>query len=779
MGGLEGRAMTYALDLVRHDEAQPNGPLDRLLRWALFAALAVGVVVLIYGTVAAYQGAPPIPDRVIDPNGATVYTRDDIVAGKAVFQRTDLMDFGSLYGNGAYFGPDWTTDYLDRTSSSLHESKAQARFGATYGSLNPAQRADVDTITVGELKTNRYANGVLILTVDQAAAHQAALAAYRQLFVTGDRALGLPSDTVRNASEADQLTAFLGWTAWTTVANRPGDTASYTNNWPYEPAVGNEPTPEMWTWTWASLVALLVIGAATYFLYRRFFPGREAALETPTVQPDAPLTPSQRSTASWFVLVPLLLIAQGALGALMAHYYAERTGFLGFDLTGLLPFNILKGWHLQLAIAWIAVAWLGAGLFLAPLIGGREPRHQRLLSNVLLVAVVAVVVASSVGLWLGVKVDLGAAWFWVGNQGLEYIQLGRLFQIALFAGLLLWAAVLARAFWPGLRRFRTFGSVEGLLLCSGAAIGLVYAFGMIPLNDINPSPTITDYWRWWVVHLWVENTFEFFTVAAVGYALLRMRLLSRRLVERVVYFELILIFGAGLIGTGHHFYWVGEPAMWLALGALFGILEVIPLGILVIRAWQEYRAIRAAGEQFPQRTAFYFFVSASAWNFFGAGVLGGIINPPIVSYFEHGSFLTSAHGHASMFGAFGLLALGLLYLAVRGMVPGGHWSDRWPLRALLLFNASIVLWLVLNLLPVGIAQLAATIEHGYGYARSLAFYDGVVAFQWLRLPGDLAFLAGGAIVLVDLLAKLRHRRAATVPEGEELVPAVSAIPTHA
>jgi len=777
--------MTRASDLVRRHEDEPSGPLDRLLRWALFAALAAGIGVLIYGTVAAYEGAPPIPDRVVDPNGATVYTRADIVAGKAVFQRTDLMDFGSLYGNGAYFGPDWTTDYLDRASTSLHESEAQAANGTDYASLTPVQRTRVDTAVIGELKTNRYENGVLTLTATQVAAHQAIVEHDRLLFISGDPNLGLPSGTVRNASEADQLTAFLGWTAWTTVANRPGETASYTNNWPYEPAVGNEPTAEMWTWTWFSLAALIVIGAATYLVYRHIFPGRAAALETPTVPPvgsaptDAPLTPSQRSTASWFVLVPLLLIVQGLLGALMAHYYAERTGFLGIDLTGVLPFNILKGWHLQLAIAWIAAAWLGAGLYLAPLIGGREPRHQRLLANVLLVAVVAVVVASSIGLWLGVKVDLGAAWFWIGNQGLEYIQLGRLFQIALFGGLLLWAAVLARAFWPGLRRFRTFGSVEGLLLYSGAAIGLVYAFGMIPLNDINPSPTITDYWRWWVVHMWVENTFEFFTVAAVGWALMRMGLLSRRLVERVVYFELILIFGAGLIGTGHHFYWAGEPAMWLALGALFGILEVIPLGLLVIRALGEYRAIRAAGEQFPQRTAFSFFVAASAWNFFGAGVLGGIINPPIVSYFEHGSFLTSAHGHASMFGAFGLLALGLLYLAVRGMVPAGHWSDRWPLRALLLFNVSIVLWLVLNLLPVGIAQLAATIDQGFAYARSLAFYDGVIAFQWLRLPGDLAFLAGGAIVLVDLLAKLRHRRAATVTEGDELLPAMSPVPTHA
>jgi len=307
----------------------------------------------------------------------------------------------------------------------------------------------------------------------------------------------------------------------------------------------------------------------------------------------------------------------------------------------------------------------------------------------------------------------------------------------------------------------------------------VYAFGRIPINDIKPSPTITDYWRWWVVHLWVENTFEFFTVAAIGYSLMRIGLLSRRIVERVVYLELILIFGAGMIGMGHHFYWVGEPAMWLALGALFGILEVIPLVVLIVRAWGEYRAIRAAGATFTHRTAFYFFTSASAWSFVGAGVLGGIINPPIVSYYEHGTFLTSTHAHASMFGAFGLLALGLLYLAVRGMVATEHWSGRWPLRALALFNAAIVLWLVLNLLPVGIAQLAATIERGYGYARSLAFYNGVVVFQWLRLPGDVAFLAGGAIVLGDLLAKLHHRRPATVAEGDALPQSVTVAPSGA
>ena len=746
-------------------------PIDRSLRWGLFAVIVVSVLVLAYGTVAAYEAAPPVPDRVVGPDGATVYVRDDIVNGKAVFQRTDLMDFGSLYGNGAYFGPDFTTDYLDRESKSLHESAAETAFGLPYATLSAAQRDQVDAQVTASIKTNRYSNGVLTLTADEVTAYRAIVAQYRDLFISGDRSLGLPPNTVRSRAEADQLTAFLGWAAWTTVVDRPGSDASYTNNWPYEPSVGNRATAPMWTWTWISLAALLVLGGLVLLVYRRLFGGREAAIRVPVAEAavDGPLTPSQRATAAWFLVVPLLLIAQGLLGTLMAHYYAERTGFYGIDLSSILPFNVLKGLHLQFAIAWIAASWLGAGLYLAPLIGGKEPRHQRLLTYVLLVAVVAGVVGAALGVYLGVKVDLGDAWFWIGNQGLEYIQLGRLFQIALFGGLLLWAAVLARAFWPGLRRMHAFGTVEGLLLYSGASIGLVYAFGMIPWNGINTSATLTDFWRWWVVHLWVENTFEFFTVVAIGYALMRMGLLSRRIVERVVYFELILIFGAGMIGMGHHFYWVGEPAMWLALGAVFGILEVIPLVVLLVRAWHEYRAISAAGGTFSHRTAFYFFVSASVWNFVGAGVVGGLINPPIVSYYEHGTFLTSLHGHASMFGAFGLLGLGLLYLAVRGMVATEHWSDRWPLRALALFNASIVLWLVLQLAagrcrPVGGDRWT----RATAYARSLDFYNTVVIWQWLRLPGDAAFLAGGAIMFVDLVAKLRHRRAATIAEGESL-----------
>jgi nitric oxide reductase subunit B len=756
---------------MRHVVSREGG-LDRGLRWALVLTLLAASAVLVYGTIVTDRGQPPIPERVVTPSGAVLFTADDIRDGKQVFQRTDLMDFGSIYGNGAYFGPDWGADYLHRETELLRDGTAQARFGTTFADLPPPAEAGVAAHVVDELRANRYsaATGTLGLTAAQTKAHRTLERHYAGLFLDGDPQLGLPAGVVEDEAEARDLTAFFGWVAWTMSANRPDEPYSYTNEWPYDEAAGNESTRAMWTWAWASLAAALAVALLAWPVYRRWVApaGHEPA--TPKEIHELPVTPSQRSVAKWFVLVPPLLLLQGLLGTLLAHSFVERDAFFGFDLSGVLPYNVVHAWHLHVAIAWIAAAWLGIGLYLAPIVGGREPRRQRHLANALWAAVVVVVLGAIVGIWLGVQGYLGWGWYWVGNQGLEYLQLGRIFQIALFGGLLAWAAVLARAFWPGLRARRGWGSLEHLLLYSGIGIATVYGFGLAsrPLT----GQTMTDYWRWWVVHLWVENFFEFFTVAVTAYAVLTLGLLSRRFVERIVYFELILIVGSGTVGTGHHFYWAGEPALWLSLGAMFSALEVVPLGFLMLRAWKEYRAIRGAGHAFPHRLPFMFFTSAAVWNVVGAGGLGLLINPPIVSYYEHGEFLTLAHGHAAMFGSFGLLAIGLMYMGLRGLVEREWWSDRLGVLALKSFNWAIVLWLALNLLPIGLWQFGDTVANGFWHARSLDFYnqDGVIVLNWLRLPGDVAFLAGGTLLLLDVASKLRHLRRPTVGEGEPVEP---------
>ncbi len=735
--------------------------VDRWLRWGLAVTVAVSVVVLSYGTLAVYQGQAPIPDRVQAWDGTPLYTKSDILAGKALFQQADLMDFGTLYGNGAYFGPDWGADYLHRESTLVHEYEAGSLYGTTYAGLTPAQAAVVDEASKADLRHSAVVDGTLTLSPAVGWAQTELWSYYEDLFLNGNRSLGLHAHTVGTTAEADQLTSFLAWVAWTMVAERPGQTYSYTNNWPYDPSVGNTPTDSMVFWTIASIV---LFGAATLGIalaYRRWVAAPKGALRLPPAPAPAAAAPppsptaSQRVTQWWFLLVPLLMLGQGLLGSVMAHLYADRLAAFDPGVFSLLPFNILKAWHTQLAIAWIALAWLGAGLFLVPVITGREPKGQAYLAGGLLLAFLGIVVGGAIGIWQGVTWGTSSNWLWVGNQGLEYLQIGLLFQILLLAGLVAWGFVLLRAFWPTLRKTRSFGSLEALLLYSGIGIAFVYAFGLVPVATATTSFTITDYWRWWVVHLWVENAFEFFTVVVIGFALLAMGLLERVWVERTAYFELILVFGAGIVGTGHHFYWVGDPAVWLALGAMFSIFEVVPLAFLLLRAWQQYRVLRGAGTVFPQRTAFLFFTSASVWNLVGAGAIGAVINTPLANFYEHGTFLTAAHAHASMFGAFGLLAVGLVYFATRLMTSATPRSERWAVRALWMFNGAIILWLALNLLPIGAAQLQASIEHGFWYARSLAFYDGWTWAQWLRMPGDLLFLGGAAVVLLDLALRYR------------------------
>ncbi len=723
--------------------------IDRALRVGLIATLVAAGALIAYGGVAVQQAAPPIPDRVVVAAGPTLYTRADVLAGKDVFQRTDLMDLGSLYGNGSYYGPDWGTDHLDGLATGMREWYAQKTIGRAYAALSLADRETIDLRVRTELRTGRLEGGTLTVSDAYGAAYRALADRDARRFVDGDDALGLPAGTVENVGEARSLTAFFSSTAWTYVTQRPGETYSYTNNWPYLPALGNVPTPTTYWWSWLSLVLLLVFLPVFFFAYRRWIVPSGDRPAAPALSVGPP-TGSQRAVRLWSVLVPVLLIAQGLAGTLIAHAYADRSGFFGIDLFSFLPFQVLKAWHIQLAIAWIAAAWMGAGLFLAPLVARREPRGQRVLAYGLLAVVAVVVIGSAASLWAGVAGNTGDLWYWIGSQGLEYVQIGRAWQIALFVGLIVWAVIVARGFWPALREGRAWGGLEGLLLYSGLAIGAVYAFGLIPARQVLDSVTLTDFYRWFVVHLWVENVFEAFTVVVTGFALMSMGLLSRRFVERAAYFELILVFGSGIVGIGHHYYWIGDPAVWLGLGGGFSALEIVPLVIMMAAAWSHYRVSRP---DFPQRVAFSAFMSAAAWNLIGAGALGFAINPPLLNYFEHGEFLTLAHAHASMFGVFGMLAIGLVYFSAR-YIAVRPWSDRLGLVAVRLFNVAIVLWLVLNLIPIGAAQLLATLENGYAYARSVAFYDQWTVLQWARLPGDVFFLAGGAVLLVDVVRLL-------------------------
>jgi nitric oxide reductase subunit B len=203
--------------------------------------------------------------------------------------------------------------------------------------------------------------------------------------------------------------------------------------------------------------------------------------------------------------------------------------------------------------------------------------------------------------------------------------------------------------------------------------------------------------------------------------------------------------------------------MWVPLGTMFSFIEVLPLVLLILEAIQQHRLIKAS-TAFDYNLAYTFILGSAFWNFVGAGVFGGgTLNAPLVNYYEHGTFLTLNHAHTSLFGAFGLLALGLIYFCLRYRAgPGAGFNNRPGYWAFWLMNIGLVMWVVLHFFPIGWPQLDAVYEHGLAYARSQAFYDTTRFWQWMRLPGDVVFSLGTLIMAVDFLAKLRKRPGADV-----------------
>jgi nitric oxide reductase subunit B len=737
--------------------------VGNVLKWTLLAVAVVTFSVLGWSTLATYSGAPPIPAKFVAPDGATLLTAADIEAGKAGFQRADLMDYGSLYGMGSYFGEDYTADDLVKLAVLTEGYLAEERAGKPLSELTAQEQAAVQAVMRKDLQGIDLSQPIVSLP----SAVARAIPALRSQIVTSllhqDYAKGWTQAYSLDPQTAAQTADFLIYSSLTTVARRPDGVASWTQNWPYEPLVGNTPTTATFEWTWISFCFTFFAFGAVLFIYERYINTPDQAPMEPSLAQFRALTPSQRRIWKYFLVVAGVLLLQILAGSIMAHYYSDRASFYGIPVDRFLPFNFLRDVHIQSPIVWIGVSWIGAALFLAPAISGTEAKGQAWLVDVLFWATVAVVVGALAGNYLDIMGYVKRGWFWFGEQGLSYIQLGRAWQIGFFAGLAIWSALVFRALWPdrGTRTSatRAFWSgrirLEHLLWASTVNIAVLYAFGMIPLTGVEKSFTISDFWRWWVVHLWVEQSFEFFAAAISAYLLMALGLVSRQLAERSVYLELILIFLGGVLGTGHHMYWAGEPGMWVPLGSMFSFIEVLPLLLLVIDAIQHHRLIRAAGG-FKYGLAYLYVIGAAFWNFVGAGVFGGgTLNAPLVNYYEHATFLTLNHAHTALFGAFGLLGIGLIYFCLRYAAGDEHaFSEKAGRWAFWLYNAGMVLWIVLNFFPIGWPQLAAVYEHGLAYARSQRFYDTTLFWQWMRMPGDVVFAAGALLMAWDFLVKL-------------------------
>ncbi len=729
---------------------------ERKLWLWLGSLLTVTFAVLLWQGTEVHRQAPPIPERVVDAQGAVVYTGEDIQLGRQAWQSIGGQQLGSIWGHGALVAPDWSADWLHREAVAMLEQLARQEHGVAFDALDAQTQAALKARVLPELRTNTWnaETGDITLSVLRAAAVREVAAHYVSVFgndpATAElrKAYAMRENTMPDPANRQAMTAFFWWTSWAAAAERPGKEMSYTQNWPYEPLAGNSPTSSNFIWTMFSIL-FMIAGIGLLGWHYAVWHGKEATLVPPKADPLKGLvvTPSMRATAKYFWIVLALFLVQIALGATTAHYQVEGQELYGLTLADYLPYSLTRSWHTQLAVLWIATAWLGTGLFIGPAISGHEPKFQRLGVNILFVCLLVIVVGAFAGQWFAVMQKMGLANnFWFGHQGWEYVDIGRFWQLFLFVGLMLWLTLVGRALWPALKRRDEMSSIVGLLFLSVVAIGLLYGAGLMWGEHTHIS--MAEYWRWWVVHLWVEGFFEVFAVAVISFLFVKLGLVRGKTATVNVLFATFVFMAGGVLGMFHHLYFAGATTGVLALGASFSALEVVPLALIGLEAYETWSHSQSTPWMQRYRWPIMFFLAVSFWNLVGAGLFGFLINTPLALYYMQGLNLTPLHGHTALFGVYGMLGIGLMLYCLRLMKPDVKWNEGLLRGAFWSMNIGLALMALLTLLPMGVLQLEAAFEHGYWYARSAEFMTRPIIhlLVWMRVPGDTVFAAGALLL---------------------------------
>ena len=729
------------------------------IRAILLFLLVICFGVLLFGGYLIRRDKPPIPEQIVSISGDVIFTGRDIADGQNYYFSRGGQHIGSIWGHGSYLAPDWSADYIHKEAlyiagrlNGLSKTEAGVFSQKDFDNLDAVKKAELGALIQQELRKNRYDKNreVLTYTDFQIEAFQYLKGYYTDLFLNGNNRMGLQPGIVKNDDEGNKVSSFFAWLAWAASTNRPGQDFTYTSNWPADELVGNKPMPGSLIWSIISVILLILAIAVVMFLYLRYMRGDEYSSELSMDFKEPTPTGSQKATLFYFVTAMALFVIQAVAGSLTSHFTVEGTSFFGISLANIMPYAAIRSWHIQLAIFWIATCFLAAGLFIGPYVG-REPNKQRFWVMTLLVAVVIVVVGALSGTWMSIMGMFGGNGFYLGHQGYEYIELGRIWQLLLIAGMIIWLVLVFRAIIPAIKKEDDTGGITHMLLYSSIAIPLFYMAGLMYTKGSHLSDA--EYWRWWVVHLWVEAFFEVFATVILAFILSRIGAVSKKFAITSVYASVTLYLGSGVIGTFHHLYWSGTPSPIIALGAVFSALEIVPLTLLGFEAAHNLRVVEGAGKNYAYKWPIYFFIAVAFWNMLGAGVFGFLINPPIVLYYAQGLNTTPLHAHTALFGVYGLLAIALMLFSVRNIVSQKAWSDKLLKWGFWLLNGGLLAMTLISLVPSGFYQLYQSVKHGLWYARSPEIASGEVirTLSWMRLVPDLIFISGAVVMLVFIV----------------------------
>jgi nitric oxide reductase subunit B len=719
----------------------------------LITVIVISGIVLIWGTVKTYEHIPPLPAEFISENGDLLFSQDDIRAGQAAFQKRNLMSFGTILGNGSYFGPDFTAEYLAFIRDYVAGHIAEEEYGLPLTGLTAEQHEAVMMRTRHNIRSAKYESDLVVVSQEWAAAHAALVGKYIDRFVDGDRALGVAPNLL-DPERAERLTAFVAWTAWFSQEPRPGGDGSYTNNWPPIPELGLTPTPSVILWTawtigWVLFIALIIILAYNFIRI-------EPIPELPSLEEKAiqPLSFLQKLSLLLLATCTLIFFVQTLAGGYVANAYASREDMYGiFEWLGLermevLPFQAVRTAHTAMAVIWVVGMWMSGALYAALLLGGKEKPWHRIVAYISMTVLTLSIIGTLAGLYASIRGWIDPWWWLLGSEGTEYLEMGRLWRVGIAFGFVAWTVVLVSVLYNARVKWRPL-----LVLLMLNAVGITAAFFASFFYQPDSHWVIIDFWRWWVVHHWVEGIFAFFQIMIIGWFLAGLRLVTNEEVTKSLYLEGIIVLFAGFLAVGHHYWWIGEPTFWIGIGSIFSTLEVLPLFLLLMSALTVLKD-KLGSIKTVHMLPLAFFLASALWQFLGSGILGLLINFPIINYFEHGQFLTVAHAHGSFLGAFGFLAIGMMLYALRHAEPEG-WNLRRLWIGFWLLNIGLTLMLVISTIPIGVIQLAEAVIVDYAASRSLEFYERpiVLLFNQLRAPGDFLIVIGAGILAWEVIPK--------------------------
>ena len=368
------------------------------------------------------------------------------------------------------------------------------------------------------------------------------------------------------------------------------------------------------------------------------------------------ITSESKQLATWYFTVAAILFGAQLLFGLVAAYQYVSPGFL-FEL---LDFSVARMLHINALVVWMVFAMFGSVYWLLPDETGIETVGIKIGKLAFWVFTAAITVVVLVYLFIQVgPADESTIWFI--NEGREYIEAPRWADLGIVVVALVF---LGNLFATGMKGKQT--GIITVLMANMLAFSGLYLAGMFYTDNIS----IDQFWWWWVIHLWVEAVWEVYVGAVAAYGLITMLGAQRKVVEMWLWIEVAMLFGSGILGLGHHYFWIGTPEYWWEIGALFSALEPLPLVAMFIHVMYDWGKEQGAhGEEssvIKNKPAFTWLVIQAFGNFLGAGVWGFFHTLPQVNLYTHGTQFTSGHGHLSFFGAYATILISVMYLAVQG-----------------------------------------------------------------------------------------------------------------